>query len=548
MSGYRILVLIVFIWFDVSVLRGQCIATYPFVEDFEAGTGNWVPGGANGDWAHGSPNKPRINAAGSGAKCWITGGLSNANYNGGQKSWLESPCFDFSFLSRPYLSFLIYWDTERQYDGGNLQYSLNNGVTWQNVGNSSTNPNCRTANWFNASSINNLSGLASPTQGWSGTTVNSSGSCLGGNGSGAWKNARYCLSNLAGEPNVMFRFTFSSGTTCNNYDGLAIDSFSVSELPLPALDFSYSCEGNGRVRFVADAGTCPTGASWNFDDPGSLVNSSTSSVDTHTFSGPGEYFVTWTLTEPCIGSRTVTRKVVIPDVDATVYPESCPGALDGAIALTIPAYPGLLISWNTIPVQTADSLSGLAAGTYEVVVNADSACALVSRIEVETNPDALPKSELPQLLFICPPEELQVTPGVFAFYEWSDGSNDSFFDIFDAGTYSVTITSAAGCTATDSVVVLENCFTDVFLPSAFTPNVDGKNEVFMPVSGVIPFMRFSVYNRMGQQLFITETQNSGWDGTYSGGECPEGIYAWKVEYRGPDNKNREKYGWFMLIR
>jgi gliding motility-associated-like protein len=152
------------------------------------------------------------------------------------------------------------------------------------------------------------------------------------------------------------------------------------------------------------------------------------------------------------------------------------------------------------------------------------------------------------LLFICPPEELQVTPGVFAFYEWSDGSNDSFFDIFDAGTYSVTITSAAGCTASDSVVVLENCFTDVFLPSAFTPNVDGKNEVFMPVSGLIPFMRFSVYNRMGQQLYVTETQGNGWDGTYSGGECPEGIYAWKVEYRGPDNKNREKYGWFMLIR
>ena len=110
MSGYRILLALMFIWFDVSVLRGQCITTYPFVEDFESGTGNWVPGGANGDWAHGSPNKPRITAAGSGSKCWITGGLSNANYNGGQKSWLESPCFDFSALSRPYLSFLIYFN------------------------------------------------------------------------------------------------------------------------------------------------------------------------------------------------------------------------------------------------------------------------------------------------------------------------------------------------------------------------------------------------------------------------------------------------------
>lgn len=83
---------------------------------------------------------------------------------------------------------------------------------------------------------------------------------------------------------------------------------------------------------------------------------------------------------------------------------------------------------------------------------------------------------------------MQVTPGVFAFYEWSDGSND--LDIFDAGTYTVTITSAAGCTATDSVVVLENCFTDV-LPSAFTPNVDGSNDLYARFR-IISFMCFGV--------------------------------------------------------
>src|SRR6187402_1935904 len=100
-------------------LPAQCINTYPYVEDFEATNGNWTPGGTNSDWSWGSPVKSQINAAGNGLKCWISGGLVSSSYTGSQKSFIESPCFDLSPLQDPYLSFLIFWDTERQYDGGN---------------------------------------------------------------------------------------------------------------------------------------------------------------------------------------------------------------------------------------------------------------------------------------------------------------------------------------------------------------------------------------------------------------------------------------------
>ena len=62
----------------------QCatpISNFPYREDFETSNGNWVPGGTFSDWTWGTPSKPVINSAGSGSKCWITGGLKNAGYN-----------------------------------------------------------------------------------------------------------------------------------------------------------------------------------------------------------------------------------------------------------------------------------------------------------------------------------------------------------------------------------------------------------------------------------------------------------------------------------
>ena len=98
------------------------------MEDFESGPSGWISGGANSDWTWGTPAKVRITGAGSGNSCWISGGLTNATYNGGEKAWIQSPCFDFTSVPRPYVQFLIFWDTQRQYDGGNLQYSTNQWI------------------------------------------------------------------------------------------------------------------------------------------------------------------------------------------------------------------------------------------------------------------------------------------------------------------------------------------------------------------------------------------------------------------------------------
>jgi hypothetical protein len=78
----------------------QCsspIAKFPYAENFETSNGNWTTGGTFSDWEWGTPSKAVINAAGSGLKCWVTGGLRVAGYNRDERL-AKSPVFDFTNL------------------------------------------------------------------------------------------------------------------------------------------------------------------------------------------------------------------------------------------------------------------------------------------------------------------------------------------------------------------------------------------------------------------------------------------------------------------
>jgi hypothetical protein len=135
---FRILFLLtvgILLPFLSSAQCSSAIASFPYSEGFELNNGGWTSGGTVGnDWAWGTPNKPVISGAATGAKCWIVGGLTTSSYNSGERSWLQSPCFNFSSLTYPYISFKVFWETENTYDGASLQYSTNNGATWNTVG------------------------------------------------------------------------------------------------------------------------------------------------------------------------------------------------------------------------------------------------------------------------------------------------------------------------------------------------------------------------------------------------------------------------------
>ena len=70
----------------------------------------------------------------------------------------------------------------------------------------------------------------------------------------------------------------------------------------------------------------------------------------------------------------------------------------------------------------------------------------------------------------------------------------------------------------------------VFVPSGFTPNNDGRNDVLRPVAvGIKAIEYFNIYNRWGQLLFSTKINGRGWDGKIKGQLQPTGTFVWMVK-------------------
>jgi len=96
-------------------------------------------------------------------------------------------------------------------------------------------------------------------------------------------------------------------------------------------------------------------------------------------------------------------------------------------------------------------------------------------------------------------------------------------------TYQVTITTDANCTAVGKVTI--GVFKTLKMPGAFTPNGDGKNDLFrIPPSLVAKISAFAVYDRWGARVFYTTNSTAGWDGTLGGQPQPMGTYVWMIEY------------------
>lgn len=555
---FRFLLTLIICCMTAILSSAQCVSTFPYRQDFEANRGSWTSGGTANDWAWGTPNKSKINRAGQGTKCWITGGLSGTSYNNGERSYLESPCFDFSSLSNPIIEFKYFIETEQDFDGANLQYSTNGGTTWINVGVDNEPNDCYTLNWYNSTTIAYLNTLATTRNGWSGNSKQSSGSCLGGGGPGIWVTARHCLSNLANRPNVTFRFTFGAGTSCNSYDGFAVDDISIQNAPRYTANFSAACIGNKQFRFTDQSTNCPSSWRWNFGDGGT----STTQNPTHTFSGSGPFTVTLVSRNGCALNDTVSLQVSIPTISLTKSDVSCPGKNDGWIKATVSGIPASTtpsFSWNSA--QTGDSIFGLRGGNYSVSLNLPNACTASATTTISEPPafihsvttteascNANDGSASVVINGGTPPYSFSWNPAL------ASGINAANLP---AGNYILTITDSKNCIDTLHAEITSkapniNGFLSSFNIDLFTPNGDGVNDVFewLPASLVPESYEVMVFDRWGNTVFKTEKPGDSWDGKnrVSGMMMPDGKYFYVLKGKNCGGQNFEKSGYIQLLK
>lgn len=120
----------------------------------------------------------------------------------------------------------------------------------------------------------------------------------------------------------------------------------------------------------------------------------------------------------------------------------------------------------------------------------------------------------------------------------------------DSITYTVRVTGQNGCYSEDQVTVrVYKAQADILVPSAFTPNGDGKNDMIKPITfGITKLNYFNIYNRWGQLVFTTSEIGKAWDGSYQGVSQPSGTYVFQAE--GTDFSGNVIYrkGTIVLIR
>ena len=133
---------------DYTIQTSPLISQYPYLEGFENNNGYWYTGGQNTSWQWGRPAKTVIHKVANGTKAWVTS--LAGNYNDNEYSFLYSPCFDLTSMTKPVLSFSHIFQTE---DGCNcdfhwVEYSLNDS-SWTLLGNANTG-----VNWYDNSTFN----------------------------------------------------------------------------------------------------------------------------------------------------------------------------------------------------------------------------------------------------------------------------------------------------------------------------------------------------------------------------------------------------------
>jgi gliding motility-associated-like protein len=129
---------------------------------------------------------------------------------------------------------------------------------------------------------------------------------------------------------------------------------------------------------------------------------------------------------------------------------------------------------------------------------------------------------------------------------------DNTFTRLPSGSHTLRIKNQHGCyidTVVNIPFLYDVCTDSLFVPGAFTPNGDGKNDVFRAIYYMrLSDFRMTIYNRNGQPIFNSQQIGQGWDGRYKQVLQPMDTYIWFIRYTNRDGKPVIRKGTVTLIR
>lgn len=323
----------------------------------------------------------------------LTGNLVNTG-----AGYLASPDFDLTGLTSPVFEAKLWIDTEKDVDGVTLQFSLDDGKTWNDFSFSSTYDTYW--KWYTGKPVTTLA-----SDGWSGQ-------------SNGWITVRHLLpSVLINRPSVQFRLKFMADKVNNQYDGIAADDIRVIEAPSDL----------GVVEILAPVTACKIGTAQKF-----------------------------TLRVKNYGIRSLQQGEPVR-IGYNINKSGQIQTAEETILLNQP-----LLQGATIDLNMASEFDFSVPGQYQVkvfTVEPDpnfyqqvSNDSIYRLIYVN-----MPLVDLGEDISTSRPDQvlLKAFSGIKGYnYLWQDGSTDSVFHVSSPGRYYVRVTNNIGCSATDTINVI----------------------------------------------------------------------------------------------
>ncbi len=345
--------------------------------------------------------------------------------------------------------------------------------------------------------------------------------------------------------------TLSSAAGC---DSVATLDLTINPTPgLPAVTSPlFYCQYETTAPLIATVTTAGSHLLW-YTSPTGGTGSHTTPIPSSITPGIMNYYVS-EMNGPCEGPRalitvTVNSKPALgPDKPLRI----CFG--QSANLSTLYDTTGYTSSWTLGQQPVINTATVTVAGTYQLVVQNSSGCSDTVLVDLAIQPPVIANAGNDDNAEYNVPYHLSGNGG--GLYQWSPANvlNNPFIAnpvaiLTHDETFVLMVSDEIGCFDLDTVKLRVLKGPTFYVPTAFTPNGDGLNDIFRPTSvGILELDYFRVFNRYGELVFETHDIGKGWDGNYKGIKQSIGNYVWSIKGTDRTKKLKTMKGNVVLIR
>ncbi len=324
---------------------------------------------------------------------------------------------------------------------------------------------------------------------------------------------------------------------------MASDSVTLMVNPLPIADAGLNdtiCIGDNIMIGGAPTASGTTGSYvYNWTPTGGFIANPTDSNPTVTGDTTRTYAVVVVDTNGCMASDSV-EVFVIPSFSIAIsdtalcFGDSVQLSVTGGVSYQWAPSRGLSDSTIGNPMASPDSTT-----IYRVIASSNQCPSDSGFITVTVHP-AVDVNIVPGDTLVVIGAEIQLdgTTRSGEFYTWSplgDLDDDKIptpitIPLFDSVTYSLEVIDSNGCYGYDTITITVQDVYEVFVPNLFTPNGDGVNDELCVENYGIEELEFKVFNKWGNEVFITADPSICWDGTMGGDPLDADTYAYYLRY------------------